>query len=265
MHRLVPPRPVTHSKHPQQARPHQPALPCTPPPLCPGSNHSAPTTDAGGDKSLSVSNLIIASTYSVVAVGAVVLMRAIQDVDALQQPPAHAGPGDEPLLVPLLKRRKCSLYKASAATRLWSARAASDPGSSPHPNPNPSSNPSSNPHPAPTPHQVLAPKRAAARADPDHLRRVRGAARPGDCGGTHSAAHSPWRHLLWHLLSSASLSTTPRTTAALTLAVLTRAALPMAGGERHDHPAVLPGEERHPRQPHGHSRLLHRRHRGTTT
>ena len=165
--RLVPPRPVTHSKHPQQAptasthskhpqqaRPHQPALPCTPPPLCPGSNHSAPTTDAGGDKSLSVSNLIIASTYSVVAVGAVVLMRAIQDVDALQQPPAHAGPGDEPLLVPLLKRRKCSLYKASAATRLWSARAASDPGSSPHPNPNPSSNPSSNPHPAPTPHQV---------------------------------------------------------------------------------------------------------------
>ena len=105
-----------------------------------------------------MSNLIIASTYSVVAVGAVVLMRAIQDVDALQhdaiQQPAHAGPGDEPLLVPLLKRRKCSLHKASAATRLWSARAASDPGSGPHPNPSPSSNPHPNPHPLPTPHQV---------------------------------------------------------------------------------------------------------------
>ena len=61
-----------------------PPAACPPPPLCPGSNHSAPTTDAGGDKSLSVSNLLIASTYSVVAVGAVVLMRAIQDVDALQ-------------------------------------------------------------------------------------------------------------------------------------------------------------------------------------
>ena len=106
----------------------------------------------------------------------------------------QAGPGDEPLLVPLLKRRKCSLHKASAATRLWSARAASDPGSGPHPNPSPSSNPSSNPHPAPAPHQVLPAERAATRTDPDHLRRVRGATRPGDCGGTHSAAHALWLH-----------------------------------------------------------------------
>ena len=159
-------------------------------------------------------------------------MRAIQDVDALQhdaiQQPAQAGPGDEPLLVPLLKRRKCSLHKASAATRLWSARAASDPGSGPHPNPSPSSNPRSNFHsnfhPAPAPHQVLPAERAATRTDPDHLRRVRGATRPGDRGGTLSAAHALWLHLLRHLLSTASLSTTPHTTAALTLAVMTLAA-----------------------------------------
>jgi hypothetical protein len=92
--------------------------------LCPGTNHSAPTTDAGGDKTLSLSNLIIASTYSVVAVGAVVLMRAIRDVDALQQPAVNDPTGDEPLLVPLLKRRKFSLHKASAAARLWFSRPA---------------------------------------------------------------------------------------------------------------------------------------------
>ena len=97
------------------------------PPICPGTNHSAPTTDAGGDKTLSLSNLIIASTYSVVAVGAVVLMRAIQDVDALQQPAVNHGPGDDPLLVPLLKRRKFSLHKASAAARLWFSAPPSNP------------------------------------------------------------------------------------------------------------------------------------------
>ena len=97
------------------------------PPICPGTNHSAPTTDAGGDKTLSLSNLIIASTYSVVAVGAVVLMRAIQDVDALQQPAANDGPAGDPLLVPLLKRRKFSLYKASAAARLWFSAPPSNP------------------------------------------------------------------------------------------------------------------------------------------
>jgi len=90
--------------------------------IYPGTNHSAPTTDAGGDKTLSLSNLIIASTYSVVAVGAVVLMRAIRDVDALQQPAVNDPTGDEPLLVPLLKRRKFSLHKASAAARLWCSR-----------------------------------------------------------------------------------------------------------------------------------------------
>ena len=99
----------------------------TSPPICPGTNHSAPTTDAGGDKTLSLSNLIIASTYSVVAVGAVVLMRAIQDVDALQQPAANDGPAGDPLLVPLLKRRKFSLYKASAAARLWFSAPPSNP------------------------------------------------------------------------------------------------------------------------------------------
>ena len=97
------------------------------PPICPGTNHSAPTTDAGGDKTLSLSNLIIASTYSVVAVGAVVLMRAIQDVDALQQPAVNDGPGGDPLLVPLLKRRKFSLHKASAAARLWFSAPPSNP------------------------------------------------------------------------------------------------------------------------------------------
>ena len=97
------------------------------PPICPGTNHSAPTTDAGGDKTLSLSNLIIASTYSVVAVGAVVLMRAIQDVDALQQPAVNDGPAGDPLLVPLLKRRKFSLHKASAAARLWFSAPPSNP------------------------------------------------------------------------------------------------------------------------------------------
>ena len=99
----------------------------TSPPICPGTNHSAPTTDAGGDKTLSLSNLIIASTYSVVAVGAVVLMRAIQDVDALQQPAVNDGPAGDPLLVPLLKRRKFSLHKASAAARLWFSAPPSNP------------------------------------------------------------------------------------------------------------------------------------------
>ena len=99
----------------------------TSPPICPGTNHSAPTTDAGGDKTLSLSNLIIASTYSVVAVGAVVLMRAIQDVDASQQPAVNDGPAGDPLLVPLLKRRKFSLHKASAAARLWFSAPPSNP------------------------------------------------------------------------------------------------------------------------------------------
>ena len=58
-----------------------------------------------------------------VAIGAVVLMRAIQDVDALQQPEANdLNPNPDPLLVPLLKRRKFSLHKASAAARLWFSR-----------------------------------------------------------------------------------------------------------------------------------------------
>jgi len=92
--------------------------------IYPGANHSAPTTDAGGDKTLSLSNLIIASTYSVVAVGAVVFMRLIQDVDALQQPTVCNGPGDDAdaLRVPLLRQRTCSLHKASAAARLWCSR-----------------------------------------------------------------------------------------------------------------------------------------------
>ena len=75
-------------------------------------------------QTLSLSNLIIASTYSVVAVGAVVFMRLIQDVDALQQPTVCNGPGDDAdaLRVPLLRQRTCSLHKASAAARLWCSR-----------------------------------------------------------------------------------------------------------------------------------------------
>ena len=51
--------------------------------------------------------------------------------------------------MPLLKRRKCSLHKASAATRLWSARAASDPGSG-HPGSGPHSTQALAPTLAPT-------------------------------------------------------------------------------------------------------------------
>lgn len=69
----------------------------------------------GDEKALSLNNLIIACTYSFTALGAVVLMRFIADVEAVET-------STDPLLEDRSKHKKVTLEKALAAVRLWCTR-----------------------------------------------------------------------------------------------------------------------------------------------